>query len=66
MNMIPLPWQMFGYIDLCIFMPPSRVNICNAKEGGVRVLVSLPEPAMDRFKEEMAALKVVQDYDNIV
>lgn len=65
-NMIPLPWQMFGYIDLCIFMPPSRVNICNAKEGGVRVLVSLPEPAMDRFKEEMAALKVVQDYNNIV
>lgn len=55
-NMIPLPWQMFGYVDLCIFMPPSRVQ--NAKEGGVRVLVSLPGAAMDRFKEEMAALKI--------
>lgn len=61
-NMIPLPLQMFGHVDLCIFMPPSRVNR-NAKEGGVRVLVSLPEAAMDRFKEEMAALEVVEDYN---
>nr|GLL42883.1 spermidine coumaroyl-CoA acyltransferase-like [Ipomoea trifida] len=54
-NMIPLPWEMFGYVDLCIFLPPCRVN--TAMEGGVRVLVSLPGAAMATFNEEMDALK---------
>nr|GMD73229.1 spermidine coumaroyl-CoA acyltransferase-like [Ipomoea batatas] len=54
-NMIPLPWDMFGYVDLCIFLPPCRVN--TAMEGGVRVLVSLPGAAMATFNEEMDALK---------
>lgn len=54
-NMIPLPWDMFGYVDLCIFLPPCRSN--PAMEGGVRVLISLPEAAMATFNEEMDALK---------
>ncbi|KAL3530954.1 hypothetical protein ACH5RR_010276 [Cinchona calisaya] len=59
-NMIPLPWKMFGYVDLCIFMPPCRINNNNSgsMRGGVRVLVSLPEAAMERFKTEMLALEI--------
>lgn len=58
-NMVPLPWNMFGYVDLCIFMPPCRINA--SMKGGVRILVALPEAAMNRFEEEMAALKIISD-----
>ena len=57
--MVPLPWNMFGYVDLCIFMPPCRINA--SMKGGVRILVALPEAAMNRFEEEMAALKIISD-----
>uniref|UniRef100_A0A1J3D1M3 3'-N-debenzoyl-2'-deoxytaxol N-benzoyltransferase n=1 Tax=Noccaea caerulescens TaxID=107243 RepID=A0A1J3D1M3_NOCCA len=36
--------------DICIFLP--------RKHGGVRVLVTLPKPAMDNFKEHMNPLSV--------
>ncbi|XP_050220269.1 spermidine sinapoyl-CoA acyltransferase-like [Mercurialis annua] len=53
-NIIPVPWAMFGYVDLCIFMPPS--NLDPSMKGGVRVLVSLPKDVMPKFKEEMDGL----------
>ncbi|KAK3024363.1 hypothetical protein RJ639_043267 [Escallonia herrerae] len=55
-NVIPLPWNMFGYVGLCIFLPPCRMD--SAMKGGVRVLVTLPRAAMPKFKEEMDALNV--------
>ncbi|XP_019161737.1 PREDICTED: spermidine coumaroyl-CoA acyltransferase-like [Ipomoea nil] len=62
-NMIPLPWEMFGYVDLYIFLPPCRSN--PAMEGGVRVLVSLPGAAMATFKEEMDAIKKLSSDNGI-
>ncbi|KDP45766.1 hypothetical protein JCGZ_17373 [Jatropha curcas] len=53
-NIIPVPWNMFGYVALCIFLPPC--NLDPSMKGGVRVLVSLPRAAMPKFKEEMDAL----------
>ncbi|KAK6935660.1 hypothetical protein RJ641_032690 [Dillenia turbinata] len=55
-NMIPLPWDMFGSIDLCVFMPPCSLDL--SMKGGVRVFVSLPRAAMPKFKEEMDALNL--------
>ncbi|OVA12671.1 Transferase [Macleaya cordata] len=55
-NMIPVPWNVLGYVDLCIFLPPS--NLDPSMRGGVRVLVCLPTAAMTKFNEEMAALKL--------
>ncbi|XP_021910078.1 spermidine coumaroyl-CoA acyltransferase [Carica papaya] len=57
-NIIPVPWNMFGYIDLCMFLPPCKLD--PSMKGGVRVLVCLPRAAMAKFKEEMDALKVGQ------
>ncbi|KAJ6421874.1 hypothetical protein OIU84_026909 [Salix udensis] len=53
-NMIPVPLKMFGFVYLCIFLPPC--NLDPSSKGGVRVLVSLPRAAMAKFKEEMHAL----------
>ncbi|KAJ9167485.1 hypothetical protein P3X46_022135 [Hevea brasiliensis] len=58
-NIIPVPWNMFGYVDLCIFLPPS--NLDSSMKGGVRVLISLPRAAMPKFKEEMDALLQLGD-----
>ena len=55
-NIIPVPINMFGYVDLCMLLPPSNVD--PSMKDGVRVFVSLPRTAMDKFKEEMCALKV--------
>ena len=51
-NMIPVPWRMFGYVGLCIFISPSTLD----PKGGLRVLLSFPATAMAKFKEEMDAL----------
>ncbi|KAH7542792.1 hypothetical protein FEM48_Zijuj02G0112500 [Ziziphus jujuba var. spinosa] len=63
-NMVPVPWNIFGYVDLCLFLPPP--NLDPAMKGGVRVLVSLPRSAMPKFKEEMDSLKLGNDDDNSV
>ncbi|KAK1578940.1 hypothetical protein Q3G72_034358 [Acer saccharum] len=60
-NIVPVPWNMFGYVDLCLFLPCNHVN--PSMKGGVRILVSLPRAAMLKFKEEMDALKV-EDHDH--
>ena len=54
-NIVPLPWNMFGYVDLTLFLPPS--NFDPSMKGGVRVFVSLPKASMPKFREEMEALK---------
>ena len=56
-NIIPVPINMFGYVDLCMLLPPSNVD--PSMKDGVRVFVSLPRAAMDKFKEEMCALKML-------
>lgn len=61
-NMIPLPWNMF-FIDLCIFLPPCKVDSLTKGKGGVRVLVTLPEAAMARMKGEMKGLQLKGDND---
>ncbi|KAF9593605.1 hypothetical protein IFM89_024256 [Coptis chinensis] len=53
-NVIPVPWKIFGYLDLCIFLPPCKLN--SSMKGGLRVLVCLPKAAMIKFKGEMDAL----------
>lgn len=58
-NIIPVPWKMFGYVDLCIFLPPFSLD--PSMKGGVRVLVSLPKAVMPKFKEEMDALLKLGD-----
>ncbi|KAG4974621.1 hypothetical protein JHK87_031442 [Glycine soja] len=40
-NIVPVPWNMLGYVDLCLFLPPSNLN--PSVKGGVRVFVSLPK-----------------------
>ncbi|KAG7949354.1 hypothetical protein I3843_13G057800 [Carya illinoinensis] len=55
-NILPVPWNIFGYVDLCMFLPPSKVD--PSMKGGVRILVSLPRPAMAKFEKEMDALKL--------
>ncbi|EOY34647.1 HXXXD-type acyl-transferase family protein, putative [Theobroma cacao] len=54
-NVIPLPWNMFGYVDLVLLLPPCKLD--QSMKGGVRVLVSLPRAAIAKFREEMDALK---------
>ncbi|XP_057428431.1 spermidine coumaroyl-CoA acyltransferase-like [Lotus japonicus] len=54
-NIVPVPWNMFGFVDLCLFLPPSKLD--HSMKGGVRVFVSLPKASMPKFKEEMEALK---------
>ncbi|XWS71918.1 hypothetical protein CRYUN_Cryun03dG0179700 [Craigia yunnanensis] len=53
-NMIPLPWNMFGYVDLVLVLPPCKLD--QSMKGGARVLVSLPRAAITKFREEMDAL----------
>uniref|UniRef100_A0A7N2KNJ9 Uncharacterized protein n=1 Tax=Quercus lobata TaxID=97700 RepID=A0A7N2KNJ9_QUELO len=55
-NIVPVPMNMIGYEDLCMFLPPS--NVYPSKKDGVRVFISLPRSAMAKFKEEMDALKI--------
>lgn len=54
-NIVPVPWNMFGFVDLCLFLPPN--NLDPSMKGGVRIFVSLPRASMDKFKEEMELLK---------
>lgn len=54
-NIVPVPWNMFGFVDLCLFLPPN--NLDPLIKGGVRIFVSLPQASMDKFKEEMELLK---------
>lgn len=63
-NMMPVPLKMFGFVYLCIFLPPC--NLDPSTKGGVRVLVSLPRAVMPKFKEEMHALSQLGDDDDIV
>ncbi|OMO82955.1 Transferase [Corchorus capsularis] len=53
-NMISLPWKMYGDVDLCILKPPSKLD--HSMKGGVKALVSLPRASMAKFKEEMNVL----------
>ncbi|OMP02357.1 Transferase [Corchorus olitorius] len=53
-NMISLPWKMYGDVDLCILKPPS--NLDHSMKGGVKALVSLPRASMAKFKVEMNLL----------
>ncbi|KAM4095926.1 hypothetical protein ACJW30_08G068300 [Castanea mollissima] len=48
-NIIPVPMNMFGYVDLCMFLPPSNVD--PSMKDGVRAFVSLPRAAMEEFKK---------------
>lgn len=57
-NILPVPWNMLGYVDLCLFLPPS--NLDPSMKGGVRVFVSLPKASMPKFREEMEALKLMR------
>ncbi|KAK8683675.1 hypothetical protein V6N13_039728 [Hibiscus sabdariffa] len=54
-NMIPLPWNMFGYVDLVLLLPPCKLD--QSMKGGARVLVSFPTAAIAKFREEMDALR---------
>lgn len=54
-NMIPVPWKMFGTVDLVLLLPPCKLD--KSMKGGVRVLVFLPTAAIAKFREEMEALK---------
>jgi hypothetical protein len=58
-NFIAVPLNIFANVDLCLFLPPSKVD--PSTKGGVRVLVSLPRAAMAKFQEEMDALKLGDD-----
>ncbi|CAL5386333.1 unnamed protein product [Camellia sinensis] len=55
-NIIPLPWNIDGYVDLNLLLPPFSLD--ETMEGGVRVFVALPRAAMAKFKEEMSALEL--------
>ncbi|AES88441.1 putative taxadien-5-alpha-ol O-acetyltransferase [Medicago truncatula] len=57
-NIVPVPWNMFGFVDLCLFLPPN--NLDPSMKGGVRIFVSLPKASMAKFKEEMEFLKVMK------
>lgn len=59
-NVTALPWDMFGYVDLCYLLPPPAKKSSDASTKGgevaARILVSLPRPVMAKFKEEMELL----------
>ncbi|XP_004506141.1 tetrahydroanabasine acetyltransferase-like [Cicer arietinum] len=61
-NIVPVPWNMFGFVDLCLFLPPNKLD--PSMKGGVRVFVSLPKDSMPKFKEEMEFLKVMKVDEN--
>ncbi|KAK1397400.1 spermidine coumaroyl-CoA acyltransferase-like [Heracleum sosnowskyi] len=54
-NMVPLLWNNFS-TNLCMFLPPCKVDSSMKTKGGVRVLVTLPKAAMAKMKEEMECL----------
>ena len=56
-NVVPMPSDMFGCVDLCIFS--ALGNFDSSMEGGVGIFVSLPAPALLTFKEEMDALTLL-------
>ncbi|KAM7527599.1 hypothetical protein LguiB_031009 [Lonicera macranthoides] len=58
-NMVRLPWNIFGYVDFCTFLPPCRMN--SSMKGDVTVQVSLLIDAMGRFEKEMDALRQMKD-----
>ncbi|KAK7301593.1 hypothetical protein RJT34_12460 [Clitoria ternatea] len=53
-NMVPSPCDMFGSVDICIFLPPCILD--HSMKGGVRIFISLPSAAMPKFREEMEVL----------
>ena len=59
-NLTALPWDMFGYVDLCFLLPPPAKKSSDASTKGgevaARILVSLPRPVMAEFKKEMELL----------
>ncbi|KAK7851788.1 spermidine coumaroyl-coa acyltransferase [Quercus suber] len=57
-NMITLPWNMIGYVDMCVLLPPTS-KVDASMKGGVRLFLSLPSAAMAKFKEEMDTLKLL-------
>ena len=62
-NIIPLPMNMFGYVDICLFLPSCNVD--PSMKGGVRIFVSFPRAAMAKFREEMDALKLGDNGERI-
>lgn len=54
-NMITLPWNLFGCSDFCMFMPPCKMD--PSMKDGIRVFTCLPTAAIVKFKQEMEALK---------
>ncbi|KAL8146371.1 tetrahydroanabasine acetyltransferase-like [Apium graveolens] len=53
-NMVPIPWN--NLLNLCVLLPPCKINYATKGKGGVRVLVTLPQAAMTKMKEEMEIL----------
>ena len=53
-NVTTLQWECFGKVDLCTFLPPPKSD--PSFKDAVGILVSLPRPALAKFKEEMNAL----------
>ncbi|XP_017435568.1 spermidine coumaroyl-CoA acyltransferase isoform X2 [Vigna angularis] len=56
-NSFPVPSDMFGSVDLCIFS--SLCNLDSSMEGGLSIFLSLPAAALPKFKEEMEALSLL-------
>ncbi|KAF4375622.1 hypothetical protein CsatB_030235 [Cannabis sativa] len=56
-NVTTLQWECFGSVDLCTFLPPPKSD--PSMKNAVGILVSLPRPAMTKFKEEMNDLMVI-------
>ncbi|XP_047320936.1 spermidine coumaroyl-CoA acyltransferase-like [Impatiens glandulifera] len=53
-NIVPVPHNMTNNNDMCILLPPLRLD--NSIEDGVKVFIGLPKVAMDKFKQEIHAL----------
>ncbi|XP_047320940.1 spermidine coumaroyl-CoA acyltransferase-like [Impatiens glandulifera] len=53
-NIVPVPYNMTNNNDMCILLPPLRLD--NSIEDGVKVFIGLPKVAMDKFKQEIHAL----------
>ncbi|KAK1398398.1 spermidine coumaroyl-CoA acyltransferase-like [Heracleum sosnowskyi] len=53
-NMVPIPWN--NFLNLYVLLPPCKINSVTNGNGGLRVLVTLPEAAMAKMKDEMEIL----------
>ncbi|XP_047320942.1 spermidine coumaroyl-CoA acyltransferase-like [Impatiens glandulifera] len=53
-NIVPVPHNMTNNNDMCILLPPLRLD--NSIEDGVKVFIGLPKVAMDKFKQEIHSL----------